>query len=218
MTVLSELSALFSGVGIQLSQSQVAQFSLYHSELLTWNRRVNLISRKDEERIVERHFIESARLMQVDEIQAAHEIIDIGSGAGFPGLPLKIVRPQILLTLLDSKRMKSLFLRDMIDKLALQDVEVVCARAEDVCSDPRWFGRFDCVVSRAVARLLPLYDMAEGFLKAGGVVVALKGSRADDEVEELIAGKTEIDVAVREFPGSNQALRLVVIARKPFHE
>ena len=106
---LKELKGGFSGAGLPLSQQQAEQFLLYHEELIKWNPRAKLISKRDEGRVLTRHFLECAALTQFEEFTEGVRTLDLGTGGGFPGLPMKIIRPDLKMTLLDSKRWKMLF-------------------------------------------------------------------------------------------------------------
>jgi 16S rRNA (guanine527-N7)-methyltransferase len=143
---------------------------------------MNLTSITSYDEIAKKHFIDSLSLLPwMDE---NIKLLDIGAGAGFPGLPLKIVRPDIKLTLLDSTRKKVNFLRETADMLGLMDVECIHARAEELNRKPEYSGRFDACTARAVARLSKLVRYALPFLKPGGFFLAMKGQSADDEINE----------------------------------
>lgn len=181
-STLAGIKEVFRAVGLALSDLQAEQFRVYRHELLRWNRKVNLISRKDEARIVERHFVESAALSKLPVFEGGVSVLDIGTGAGFPGLPLKIVRRDIEILLLDSKRMKSLFLKALTAKLKLDRVRVLYERAEKAATATEYKEKFDVVVCRAIAELADVYSMAAPFLKKHGSLVAIKGSRLTAEL------------------------------------
>ena len=199
---LSKLSELFKENDLPLSQIQLNQFEIYYNELLKWNPKANLISRNDESRIVERHFLESALFSLLNEFQGGLSVLDLGTGGGFPGIPLQIVTPDLQLTLLDSKRWKGLFLKHLIEVLELQNTEVLCERAEAAAENEEYRNRFDRVVCRAVTDLSALYRLSRPFLKSGGNLVALKGSRLNNELNRFKAEYPGVSFEVKPFPGT----------------
>ncbi len=182
---LVELSERFN-----LNSVQLQSFKQYVELLLSWNQRTNLISRNDTDRIVERHLVESLAFLSSPALQAEKpRLLDIGTGAGLPGIPLAIVRPQWMFVLLDSRKIKTLFLKDVVNQLDLSHVSVVCERAESY----RPPHLFDVVTARAVARLPKLLDYALPLLEKNGALAALKGGDLNDE---LAAAETEYGVKV----------------------
>lgn len=199
---LSKLRELFKENDLPLSQIQLNQFEIYYNELLKWNPKANLISKNDESRIVERHFLESALFSLLNEFQGGLSVLDLGTGGGFPGIPLQIVSPDLQLTLLDSKRWKGLFLKHLIEVLELQNTEVLCERAEAAAENEEYRNRFDRVVCRAVTDLSALYRLSRPFLKSGGNLVALKGSRLNNELNRFKAEYPGVSFEVKPFPGT----------------
>ena len=158
-------------------------FSEYREELLLWNKKVNLISRNDEKRIVERHFLESAGLVEIIPFPSNSVIIDLGSGAGFPGIPIKLVRPDLKIILVESKRKKVIFLKHIIEKLSLQGIDVVQSRIEEV---ENRIMPADFIVSRSVADLTTLVKWCWSYLKSpGGMLITVKGPDVLNEIEHL---------------------------------
>lgn len=204
------LNQQFECVGLTLSEPQVLQFQTYRDMVLRWNRRARLISENDEGRIMARHFGECTALAQFDEFKGIVSVLDLGTGGGFPGIPLKIVNPELSLTLLDSKRMKAVFLERLVRELELERVLICCERAEDAGQRPELARKFNLVVSRAVAELSLLYELSRPFLAQGGKLVAIKGSRLGAELEALRRKNAALSVAVKSLPwnhsrgGSNQ--------------
>ncbi len=199
---LSKLSELFKENDLPLSQIQLIQFEIYYNELLKWNPKANLISKNDESRIVERHFLESALLSLLNEFQGGLSVLDLGTGGGFPGIPLQIVTPDLQMVLLDSKRWKGLFLKHLIEVLELKNTEVLCERAEAAAKNEEYRNRFDRVVCRAVTDLSALYRLSRPFLKSGGNLVALKGSRLNNELNRFKAEYPGVLFEVKPFPGT----------------
>lgn len=173
-------------------------FNLYLKELLEWNKKFNLTAITDPEEIRRKHFNESLALLRTSYWSQSHrpiglKVIDVGAGAGFPGLPLKIACPEIKLTLLDATKKKTQFLKHIVKVLELKDVEIIWGRAEEVAQDLR--EQFDVAVSRAVAELRVLVEYCLPFVKVGGLFVAYKGEKAREEIKsaakaiELLGGK-----------------------------
>lgn len=200
---LSKLSERFKENGLTLSQKKLNRFEIYYNELLKWNPKANLISKNDENRIIERHFLESALLSLLNEFQGKLSVLDLGTGGGFPGVPLKIVTPDLQIALLDSKRWKGLFLKHLIQKLELRNAEVLCERAEAAAENEEYRNRFDRVVCRAVTELSALYRLSKPFLNSGGKLVAVKGSRLSDELNRFKTESPGVSLEVKPFPGKS---------------
>lgn len=181
--------------GVRLQESQFQQFQRYLHLLSEWNARVNLVSDADPETVRRRHFVESialgAALRQREVLRPDSFVIDVGAGAGFPGVVLKIVWPGIRLTLLEATAKKTAFLSALVDALDLTETPVLTGRAESLAHDPELRERFDVVVARAVAPLPALLELTLPFARVGGRAVTPKGSRVQ---EEIAASKHALDV------------------------
>jgi 16S rRNA (guanine527-N7)-methyltransferase len=177
------LTATTAAWGLELTERQIDQFAAYAAELRAWNERVNLTAITDEREIITRHFLDSLRLA-LSWGDPPASLIDIGAGAGFPGVPLKILRPQMRLTLVESVGKKAAFLKHLSLTLGLEQVEVVAARAEDIGHAPQHRERYDLSVARAVADLRVLAEYLLPLCRVGGRVLAPKGARIDDEVQQ----------------------------------
>ncbi|MFQ5707931.1 MAG: 16S rRNA (guanine(527)-N(7))-methyltransferase RsmG [bacterium] len=176
------LQAQLDSLTIPLSQTQQQQLAIYRLAVLSWNHKTNLISKRDPGQTVSRLIVESVALSRFDLFQKSLSVLDLGSGAGFPGVPLRIARPQLSVTLLDSKRMKCLFLRQVAAKFEFENLRVVCDRAEQAGKLSAFQKSFDVVVSRAVAPLPKLFAWSQPFLKPYGRLVAVKGSDLHEEL------------------------------------
>lgn len=172
-------------LNLRLSQEQVRQFQVYCQELMAGARRGGLTAVTDAEGIQRRHFLESLALLVALERYglSGDRAIDIGSGAGFPGLPIKIVRPQLKLSLVESAGKKAAFLESLLQRLGLAGVQVIKARAEELAHDPEHREGYDLALARALAPLPALAELALPFLHLGGLLAAPKGSRAPQEVK-----------------------------------
>jgi len=166
--------------GIRLNEKQVAAFDLYLGELLKWNQKINLTAIRSEKGIILKHFLDS--LSAFPYLSKTASLLDIGSGPGFPGIPLKIVYPSFEITLIDSVRKKIDFQKHIIRMLGLKGMEAIHGRIQDKEILQSMTGRFDAVVSRAFADLQTLLVLAFPFLKKGGVLLAMKGELDEQEI------------------------------------
>jgi 16S rRNA (guanine527-N7)-methyltransferase len=173
-------------LGIDLSEIQLTQFAVYQKELLQWNAKTNLISEKSAQEIMSRHFLDSLTALQFIEKKNAR-IIDIGCGAGFPGLPLKIASPDLQLYLLETNRKKVSFLKHIIRLLNLTDTFVLHDRVENLLEISAWKDFFDILISRAAFKLPEMLPLGTFLLIPGGKLVALKGN---DIATEFSQGAT----------------------------
>ncbi|GIV97703.1 MAG: ribosomal RNA small subunit methyltransferase G [Herpetosiphonaceae bacterium] len=172
--------------GLQFDETQLNCFERYAAELRDWNERVNLTAVTDLEEIERRHFLDSLTCAFAWQGPPPDSLVDIGAGAGFPGVPLKILWPEVRLTLVESIGKKAAFLRHLVDVLQLRDVEVITGRAEEIGRDPAHRERYDLAVARAVAALNVLAEYCLPLVRVGGMFLAPKGS---DIEEELKAGR-----------------------------
>src|SRR3954452_13552927 len=183
--MINLLATTAAAWGHPLSPAQLDQFAVYAAELRRWNERVNLTAITDETGIVTRHFLDSLRCAQ-SWGSAPQNLVDIGAGAGFPGLPLKILRPELQLTLVESIAKKAAFLRHMAEMLGLTNVEIVVARAEAAGRDPAQREHYDVAVARAVAELRVLAEYCLPLCRVGGRFLAPKGARIEQEVQAAL--------------------------------
>ena len=175
---------------IPLGNAQLEQFMKYLSLLLEWNEKMNLTAITEEREVVLKHFADCLSLVPAVAWKSGTKVIDVGTGAGFPGIPVKIACPDIKLTLLDSLQKRVGFLQETVHQLELQDVECIHSRAEDGGQNPAYREQYDLCVSRAVANLAVLVEYCLPFVKVGGMLAALKGPDAEAEAEQA-AGALE---------------------------
>jgi 16S rRNA (guanine527-N7)-methyltransferase len=185
-------------LGLPLNPRQVEQFHIYYQELITWNERINLTAITDYEEVQIKHFLDSLTVTLALKQPIGGEglrLIDVGAGAGFPGIPLKILLPAIKLTLLEATAKKAAFLQHLRHKLGLDDVEIVVGRAEDIAHETQYREKFDIVLSRAVASLPTLAELTLPFCAIGGSFIAQKKGTIDLEISQatraisLLGGK-----------------------------
>lgn len=199
--MMEKLSAGVAKLGLRLNLRQVECFGIYYQELITWNRRFNLTAITDYEEVQIKHFLDSLTVTLVLNPSVTSNyprVIDVGTGAGFPGIPLKILLPGIDLTLLEATAKKAVFLRNLKEKLGLDDIEIVVGRAEEVARSSRFQERFDIVVSRAVASLSSLVELALPFCTIGGTFIAQKKGEIEQEISRATRAISALGGYLRE--------------------
>ena len=187
MLTMDRLHAGARKLGLQLSSDQLERFTVYYQELLAWNQRLNLTAITDYQEVQVKHFLDSLTVTLAGPpalSQAEPRVIDVGTGAGIPGLPLKIVFPNIRLVLLDATAKKATFLHHLKHKLGLDGIDIVVGRAEEVAHMIQYRERFDIVLSRAVAPLPTLVELTLPFCTVGGRFIAQKKGAVDSEIKQ----------------------------------
>lgn len=190
------LQEQFKKAGFVLSEIQTDQFLLYYELLIEKNKVMNLTAITEFEDVIQKHFIDSALLLSVSDI-CCQSVIDVGTGAGFPGIPLKILCPDMHVLLLDSLNKRVLFLNDLILRLKLQNITAIHARAEEAARDPKYREKYDLCVSRAVVHLSSLNEYCLPFVKRGGCFVSYKSASVEQECVDakkaiyLLGGKLD---------------------------
>lgn len=205
-------------MGVVLTEDMLEKFMVYKDMLLEWNEKINLTAITDEKEIMIKHFADCVSIGKHVKFKDGEKVIDVGTGAGFPGVPVKIAFPNIKITLLDSLNKRINFLNELSSSLGLKDVECVHSRAEDGGQNLLYREQFDCCISRAVANLAVLSEYCLPFVKLGGYFISLKGPDAAEEIEgaqaavKKLGGKIEETVKI-EIPNSDITHSLVMIKK-----
>ena len=201
-------------LGINLSEIQLKQFYNYMNLLTEWNKKVNLTAITEPDEIILKHFVDSLTISKY--ISDGTKVVDVGTGAGFPGIPLKIVRQEIDITLLDSLQKRINFLDEVINELNLEKITTVHSRVEDFGKNKEYREKFDIATSRAVANLSTLSEYLLPLVKVGGKVISMKGSLIQEELEnsknaiKILGGKIE-KVDEFDLPNSDISRNIVLI-------
>lgn len=204
--------------GIQLDEEQLQRFIKYYELLVEWNSFMNLTAITEFDAVCTKHFIDSISLCRAVDCSKAYELIDIGTGAGFPGIPLKIVFPNLKITLLDSLGKRVKFLNTVIAELGLQGIETIHGRAEDFAKSGMLRELFDLCVSRAVANLSILSEYCLPYVKVGGYFISYKSEKITDELQMAqtaiqILGGAVYDQKELILPNSNIYRNLLMIKK-----
>lgn len=171
-----------SKISITLTEKQLEQFRIYYEMLVEKNKVMNLTGITEWDEVLEKHFLDSISLIRAVDLNQNLSVMDMGTGAGFPGIPLKIAFPNLKVTLADSLNKRVLFLQKVIDTLELSDIEAIHGRAEDLARDKKYREQYDLSVSRAVANLSTLTEYCLPFVKIGGQFISYKSGEIEEEV------------------------------------
>lgn len=203
-------------INIELPESKIRDFFTYMEELVEWNKKINLTAIVEMSDIIDKHFVDSLTISQY--INDNESIIDVGTGAGFPGIPLKIARDNLKIDLLDSLNKRVNFLSEIIDKLELKNITAIHSRAEDESSKKEKRENYDVAVSRAVANLPVLLEYLLPFVKLGGKCICMKGMNIEEEINNSKKALKELGGEIEEVKKlqlpNTDATRNIIIVRK----
>lgn len=186
MTDVSTMVDIGKQLNINFKEDEIKKFLVYKELLKEWNQRINITSIKNDREIDIKHFLDSLTLLNTGLFDTKVKVIDVGTGGGFPGVPLKIIKEQLDMILLDSLNKRIIFLKEIIDKLGLGGIEAIHGRAEEFGRNELYREKFDIVVSRAVAPLNILSEYCLPFVKKSGYFIAMKGSNIDEELNNSL--------------------------------
>ena len=195
-------------LGITLTDKQKQQFDKFYELLVEWNKVMNLTGITDYEEVNEKHFVDSLSIVKAIDMESVQSVIDVGTGAGFPGIPLKIAFPHLKVVLLDSLNKRINFLNEVIAQLGLTDIKTIHGRAEDYAKQAEYRENFDLCVSRAVANLSTLSEYCLPYVSMNGMFVPYKSGEIDEELEnskkavKILGGKIE-NVVKFQLPGTD---------------
>ncbi|ADL54035.1 16S rRNA (guanine(527)-N(7))-methyltransferase RsmG [Clostridium cellulovorans] len=204
--------------GLMFDEIKYNQFIKYKNLLKEWNEKINLTAITEDEEIIKKHFIDSIKIFRFSPLSKMNNIIDVGTGAGFPGLPIKIVNPDIKVTLLDSLNKRVNFLNTVISELGINNIDAIHGRAEEFSRKEEHRGQFDGAVSRAVANLTVLSELCIPYVKNNGYFIALKGPAVEEEIKQakkaigILGGKLE-EILPVEVEGTDLRHNLVIIKK-----
>lgn len=219
MDFASELDSKMKKIGINLTQNQINQFYKYEKLLLEWNEKINLTRITDEQEIILKHFVDSLTIQKY--IKENTKIVDIGTGAGFPGIPLKIVNPDNEIALIDSLNKRIVFLNEIIEKCELKNISAIHARAEEIGHNKQYREQYDIVTSRAVAKLNVLLEYMMPLVKVGGKCICMKGPNIKEELTEaenaikILGGQIEAVEEITLPDTDNERTIIVIKSVKP---
>ena len=201
---------------LMLNNKQIEDFYYYMNELIEWNKNINLTAITEEKEIIQKHFIDSLTIIKY--LKNNDKIIDVGTGAGFPGIPLKISNETLDITLLDSLNKRILFLNNVIEKLKLNNIRTIHSRVEDAASNLEHREKYDIATSRAVAQLNVLLEYLLPLVKVGGKCICMKGGNIEEELKnskkalEILGGKVE-KIESFELPDSDIKRNIIIIKK-----
>lgn len=183
---------------VELTEQQLEQFKTYYEMLIEKNKVMNLTAITEKDEVIDKHFIDSISLNKAVDTTKPLKILDLGTGAGFPGIPLKIAYPNLTITLLDSLNKRIKFLQEVIEELGLQEIEGLHGRAEDFAKQPAYREQYDLCVSRAVANLATLSEYCLPYVKEGGCFISYKSGAVEEEVNQSKKAIAELGGRIKE--------------------
>ena len=206
---VDELQAAAEKFNVELNDTQLEQFDTFYRLVVEWNKKINLTAITEPSDFAVKHIIDSISIWNDDKFKNIKTVIDVGTGAGFPGIPLKIYRPNIKVTLLDSLAKRINFLKTAVEEIELEEVSLIHSRAEDAAHNSALREIFDLAVSRAVAKLNILAEYCVPFVRSGGYFAALKGSNLNEELQDAenvvkILGGVDMECVKIKLPNDNE--------------
>jgi len=218
MNNLNEFKKKAKAIDVLLNEEQLDSFSEFMGFMIEWNDRVRLTSITEATEVIDKHFIDSLTALKAQVIKDYDKVLDLGTGGGFPGIPLKIINPTIDLTMLDSRLKKIEYLEEVIKVFELKNTVAIHGRAEDYGQLANYREQFNIVVSRAVANLTVLSEYCLPFVKKDGYFIAMKGTKSDEEVNEAKKAIKTLGGAIEEviefqLPGTDYDRSIILIKK-----
>lgn len=216
---MEELRVKAEQIGVMLITKQLEQFDTYYHRLIEKNKVMNLTAITEYQEVIDKHFVDSLLLAGVRDLTGEMSVIDVGTGGGFPGIPLKIAFPNLKITLLDSLNKRVNFLNEVIEELQLQEIEAIHSRAEDAGQNVKYREKYDLCVSRAVANLSALSEYCLPFVKPSGCFISYKSTNIDEELKQagkaikVLGGRLEQPVTVQ-IPETDIYRQFIMIQKK----
>lgn len=206
-------------LGLHPNERQIQQFISFYEQLIEWNKFMNLTGITEYEEVIEKHFVDSLSIVKAVNLHEINTMIDIGTGAGFPGIPLKIMFPHLNIILLDSLNKRINFLKNIIKNIKISDIDAVHGRAEELAKKKEYREKFDICVSRAVSNLSTLSEYCIPFVRTGGIFVPYKSGDIDEELKNAnravnILGGNIQNVIKFYLPGTDIGRSFVVIKKE----
>ena len=203
---------------IHLSENQLGQFETFYDYMIEMNQVMNLTTITEEDEIILKHFYDSISVIKYYNFESEKKVIDVGTGAGFPGIPLAILLPDVKFTLMDSLNKRITFLKNVVDKLKLENVKCIHSRAEELAKNEDYREKYDICVSRAVANLSVLLEYCIPFIKKDGVFASYKASDSEEEINNSknaikILGGSISKVCETALPGTEVKRNIVIIKK-----
>lgn len=214
MDFKTELKEQFNKHHLQLSNKQIEQFEQYFKMLISYNEKVNLTAITEQSEVIEKHFIDS--VLPINEFDLNAYVLDIGTGAGFPSIPLKILRPDLNIVMVDSLNKRIAFLEEVINKLNLKDITALHGRCEDMAKMPLYRENFDIVCARAVAKLNVLTEYCIPFIKINGKFIAYKSQDIENELLEAQNAFNKLFVKIKKqnvYELTNGTRNIVILTK-----
>lgn len=220
---IEKIMNAFAQIGHELTNKQAEQFFQYYEMLVETNKVMNLTAITEFDEVLQKHFVDSVLKSEIFIKEDTKTLIDVGTGAGFPGVPLKIMYPELKVTLLDSLNKRLNFLNQVIEQLGLENITTVHFRAEDGARKAELREQFDCVVSRAVANMSTLCEYCLPYVKVGGCFVAYKSGNAEEEIDKAkkavhLLGGVKENAIYFDLPDSDIGRSLVIVKKKSLHQ
>ncbi|MCD4812749.1 16S rRNA (guanine(527)-N(7))-methyltransferase RsmG [bacterium] len=206
-----------NSLGIELSKDKVKKFNIYYNQIIFWNEKINITALKDKEDIYIKHFVDSLSIVKAINF-SKQSVVDIGTGAGLPGLPLRIVYPELSVTFIDSSKKKIMVLNSILEELDIKDCCLIDNNVENVGRDPKHRERYDIVLSRALGEFNLVSELGIPLLKTSGMLVQYKGPNVDKEVENSLKALHVLSSKIKnsiefKLPFSNIKRAIVVVEK-----